>query len=67
MNGFEINATGFDPGATYILYNSTGNSICQGNISDGNIQCQVTISGIYFLTVIERDGSTCVQKVFVKE
>lgn len=66
VNGFQISATAVTNDSEYVLANSLGQVICSGKAKDGTIECEVSALGIYFLSIVDRFGNRCTQKVLVR-
>lgn len=64
VNGYKISSTA-EAGSEYLLTNNIGQIVCHGKAESNEIACEVSNSGIYFLSIIDSSGNRCTQKVFV--
>lgn len=64
-NGLNISVVNVENNSSYILLNSFGQRISQGNAQGNSIQSTVPTPGIYFLSIVNNEGNKCIQKVLV--
>lgn len=65
VTGMKISASQVFEDSEFMLANGLGQIICSGKAKNGTIACEAPAIGIYFLTIVDRTGNKCAQKVFV--